>query len=91
VDLRELQRALRRKLKAIEDSRSDHVFYFVTINGEEHRAAKFSHSSKGGRLPDFVVADTAKRLKLDKAELEDLVECPLTADVFLELWQARSD
>ena len=42
-------------------------------------------------MPDFVVADTAKRLKLDKAELEDLVECPLTADVFLELWQARSD
>jgi hypothetical protein len=42
-------------------------------------------------LPDFVVADTAKRLKLDKGELENLVECCLTAEAFLEMWQARSD
>ena len=51
----------------------------------------FSHSMRGGRLPDFVVVNAAKRLRLTKSELEDLVECPLSGEAFLELWQARSD
>ena len=34
--------------------------------------------------------DTAKRLRLDKSELEALVECLLTTEEFLELWHARS-
>ena len=88
MDVRDLQRALRRKLSAIEDRRSHHVFFWVTIEGREFRAAKFSHSSRG-QLPEFIVADTAQRLKLNRAELDDLVNCPLTGELFLELWSSR--
>ena len=88
VDVRDLQRALRRKLDAVEDRRSHHVFYWVTIDGLEFRAAKFSHSSRG-QLPNFILSDTAQRLKLSRAELDELVDCPLSRDGFLELWKTR--
>ena len=88
MDVRELQRGLRRKLDAVEDRRSHHIFYWVTIDGLEFRAAKFSHSSRG-QLPDFILSDTAQRLKLSRAELNDLVDCPLNRERFLELWKIR--
>ena len=88
MDVRELQRALRRKLGAAEDRRSHHVFWWIEIDGREYRAAKLSHSSRG-QLPDFVLSDTAKRLKLDRAELDDLVKCPLSGEAFLLLWTTR--
>lgn len=88
MNVRDLQRALRRKLRAVEDRRSHHVFYWVTIDGVEFRAAKFSHSSRG-QLPDFIVSDTAQRLKLSRAEVNELVDCPLSEEQFLELWATR--
>ena len=88
VDFRPLQRCLISKLGAVEDRRSHHVFYWLTIEGADHRIAKFSHSSRG-RVPDFIVADTAARLKLSRRELDELAECTLTAEGFLELWASR--
>ena len=88
MEVRDLQRALRRKLRAVEDRRSHHVFYWVEIDGREFRVGKFSHSSRG-QLPDFIVSDTAQRLKLSGPELNDLVDCPLSGEQFLELWGSR--
>ena len=89
MDLRDLQRALRRKLgAAAEDRRSQHVFYWIEIDGLDYRAAKFSHSSRG-QLSDLILSDTARRLKLSRAELDDLVDCPLSGDQFWELWGTR--
>ena len=88
MDLRDLQRALRRKLGAAEDRRSHHVFYWIEIDGLDYRAAKFSHSSRG-QVPDLILSDTARRLKLSRAELDDLVDCPLSGDQFWELWGTR--
>ena len=88
MDLRDLQRALRRKLGAVEDRRSHHVFYWIEIDGLDYRAAKFSHSSRG-QLSDLILSDTARRLKLSRAELDDLVDCPLSGDQFWELWGTR--
>lgn len=88
MDVRELQRALRRKLGAVEDRRRHHVFWWFEFDGREHRIAKFSHSSRG-QLPQYIVSDTAKRLKLTNSELDDLVNCPMTADEFRGLWAIR--
>jgi hypothetical protein len=85
MDTRDLQRALRRKLDAEEDRSGDHVFYWVTIDGKQFRAAKFSHPGRG-QLGDHVITDTTKRLKLTKAQLEELVDCPMTGERFWELW-----
>ena len=88
MDIGDLQRALRRKLDAQEDRRSHHVYFFIDVPGNgELSAAKFSHSARG-RLPDFVVGDTAKRLKLNRRQLDELVECTLSSEQFWELWNA---
>ena len=88
MDIRDLQRALRRKLGAMEDRRRHHVFWWLEIDGREYRVAKFSHSSRG-QLPQYILSDTANRLKLSNAELDDLANCPLTGDEFLRLWAIR--
>ena len=72
-------------MEAEEDRSRHHVFYWVTIDGRDFRAAKFSHSERG-QLGDHVITDTTKRLKLTKAQLEDLVDCPMTREQFLEAW-----
>ena len=89
MDIGELQGALRRKLNASEDRRSHHVFFWMEVEGRDHRVAKFSHSGRG-QLPQFVVSDTARRLRLRGGELQELVDCPLSGEQFLELWRARS-
>ena len=88
MDVRDLERALRRKLGAVEDRRRHHVFWWLEINEREYRVAKFSHSSRG-QLPQYILADTAKRLKLTNSELDDLANCPLTGDEFRRLWAIR--
>lgn len=88
MDFRELRRALRGKLDAQEDRQSHHVFYWMSVDGLERRAAKFSHSSRG-QIPNHILNDTARRLKLSRAELNALVECTLSGDRFRELWGER--
>ena len=88
MDVRELQQALRRKRGAVEDRRRHHVFWWLETDGREYRVAKFSHSSRG-QLPQYILSDTAKRLKLSNAELDDLVNCPLSGEEFLRLWSIR--
>ena len=88
MDIGDLQRALRRKLNAQEERASHHVYFFVEIPGDgEFRAAKFSHSARG-QLRDYVVADTARRLRLTRRQLDQLVECTLSGEGYWELWNA---
>ena len=90
MDLRSFRKALFKKLNASEDRQSHHVFLWFEVEGKEFRAAKYSHSMKPGqKLPDFILADSAHRMKLSKLELAELVECPLSGEQFLEFWKCR--
>ena len=88
MNIRELQGALRRKVGAVEERSSHHVYYIMTIGERVHRVAKFSHSAHG-QLPNIVLSDTAKRLKLQRTELDQLVNCQLSGVAFKELWGTR--
>ena len=77
-----------RKVGAIADRSSHHVFYWLECGGSEYRVAKLSHSSRG-RLSSIVVSDTAKRLKLTGPELNGLVDCTLSRKQFRQLWIDR--
>ena len=89
MNIRELQKALRRKVGAVEERYSHHVYYVMTIGERVHRVAKFSHSAHG-QLPNIVLSNTAKRLKLQRPELDQLVDCQLSVVAFKELWGTRS-
>ena len=76
MHIRQLQRALRRKLGAVETRKSHHVFYYMTVHCRDLRIAKFSHSMRG-QLSNLVISDTARRLRLRRGELDAFVECSL--------------
>ena len=88
MDARDLQRSLRRKLSAVEDRRGHHVFYWITVDSRDFRVAKFSHSQRG-QLDGYLLSDTAKRLKLTRAQLYELVDCPMSRADFLCVWHTR--
>ena len=89
MDVRDLQRALRRKLDAVEEKEGHHIFYWATIDGREFRAAKFSHSHRG-QLNFHILADTAKRLRLTRAQLDELVDCSFSEADSQRVWRAGS-
>lgn len=88
MDVRELRRLLVRKLGAEEDRVRDHIYFFLNIRGRQYRVGKLSHSFRG-QVSDFVIADTAKRLKLSKKEFNQFVDCPLSRDEVVRLWTGR--
>ena len=60
----------------------------MAVGGKEYLAAGHSHSSSG-QLPHYIVSDTARRLRLNRSELDSLVNCPLSRKQFLDLWEER--
>ena len=86
MHIRQLQRALRRKLDAVESRKSHHVFYYMTVHCRDLRIAKFSHSMRG-QLSNLVLSDTARRLRLRRSELDELVECSLNKSDILQRFE----
>ena len=64
------------------------MYYWMMIDDRRYRAAKFSHSSRG-QISNRILNDTARRLKLRRADLNALVECTSSGDRFRELWAER--
>jgi len=78
------------KLGATEDRQGNHLYYFLSVGDKEHRVGKVSHSSRGSEtVPDFIVSDTSRRLRLNKAELLQLVGCSIDKDQHKKLWLER--
>jgi hypothetical protein len=91
MDFRRLRHALGTKLGAIEDKGSDHSYYYMDIEGKQHRIAKLSHSSRGSeQINDFIINDTAKRMHLEKTELVDFASCSISKDGYIKIWKERN-
>lgn len=88
MDVRDIRRALKRKLSAYEDRARHHVFYFLEYDGKEYRGPKLSHSWRGD-LDDQQLDWIKRPLLLSKAEFENLVECPLSREEFYKIWAQR--
>ena len=86
----ELRRTFRSKVSAVADRSGDHIYYYLFVEGKEHQVGKISHSARGSdKVEDHVINDNARRLKLSRKELFQLVDCPLTGDDHKRLWQER--
>ena len=88
MDVREIRRVLIGKLSAYEDRARHHVFYFLRYDGKDYRGPKLSHSWRGD-LDDQQIDWIKRPLLLSKAELENLVECPLSGEEFYVIWAQR--
>ena len=89
MESREIRSTLVTKLEAVEDRSGHHAFFYLTLQGKEYRVGKLSHSFRG-QVPDFVISDTAKRLKLTKKEFLELVGCTIDKATHSQLWIQRS-
>jgi hypothetical protein len=88
MDYRDIRSTLVHKLKTTEDRAGDHVYFYLTIDKHDFRVGKLSHSARGQAL-DYVVNDTAKRLKLKKEEFIDVVNCVIDKPQHEKLWRKR--
>ena len=88
MDYRDIRSTLTNKLGAIEDRSRDHIYFYLTVDEHDFRVGKLSHSSRG-QAPDYVVIDTARRLKLGKKEFVSLVDCEINKPEHERLWKER--
>ena len=88
MDYREIRSTLMSKLEASEDRSGHHVFFYITMDGHDLRAGKMSHSARG-QAEDFIISDTARRLKLTKPEFVSLVDCSINKEQHETIWRER--
>ena len=75
-------------MNAIEYRASHHIFFYLTIDGHDFRVGKLSHSARG-QAEDYVINDTAHRLKLRKREFVSLVDCDINKEEHEKIWKQR--
>ena len=88
MDYREIRSTLMSKLEASEDRSGHQVFFYITIDGHDFRAGKMSHSARG-QAEDYIIKDTARRLKLTNQEFLSLVDCEIDKLQHETLWKER--
>ena len=88
MDYRDIRSTLVSKPRAIEDRAGHHIYFYLTIDQNDFRVGKVSHSSRG-QVPDYVIIDTARRLKLNKKEFASLVDCDIDKEQHEKIWRAR--
>jgi hypothetical protein len=88
MDNREIRSTLVTKLGAAEDRTGHHIYFWLNVAGSEFRVGKLSHNARG-QAPDYVISDTAKRLKLTKKEFNSLVECTIDKQMHGDIWRKR--
>jgi predicted RNA-binding protein (virulence factor B family) len=88
MDYREIRSTLVNKLNAAEDRSGNHIYFYLEIDKEDHIVGKLSHSFRGQAL-DYVISDTARRLKLSKKEFLNLVNCKTSKAQHEKLWRER--
>jgi hypothetical protein len=88
MDYRDIKSTLVNKLEAGEDRSGDHIYFYLTVDGKDFRIGKLSHSARG-QAPDYVIQDTARRLKLKKSEFAGLVGCTLKKPQHEIIWRER--
>jgi len=88
MDYRDIKSTLIHKLGSSEDRSGDHIYFWLTIDEHDFRVGKLSHSSRGQAM-DYIINDTARRLKLGKKEFVDVVDCIIDKSQHEKMWRER--
>lgn len=70
------------KKKGFSSYNGDHKFLEFHYKGKLILHTKISHGEK--ELNDYLIAQMSKQCKLSKSDFSDLVECPLTAQGYIQ-------
>jgi len=86
MDYRDIRSTLVAKLDASEDRAGHHIYFYLTIDDHDFRVGKLSHGARGQAI-DYVINDTARRLKLTKREFVSLVDCDIDKQQHERIWK----
>jgi len=84
---RKIITGLQRKNFLPTKSKSDHLWYYLLIDGklDARIRLKISHGKKGTNIHRGILNSIIKSLKLDSIEqFTDLVECPMSYKVYIK-------
>lgn len=82
LKVRDVIRALTKK--GFREAEGDHRFYFLWHNGRRTAIrTKISHGES--EIHDKNCGSMARQIKLNRSEFDEFVECPLTAELYVEL------
>lgn len=84
----DVRRAFMRKLGAVEDRQGHHDFFYLDYQDSEYTVGKLSHSWSGN-LNETQVRMLANKLHLENREFERFVECTLSREDMISVWQSR--
>jgi len=86
LDYRRFQSALTTKASADEDRKRNHIYFYAVIKGKRHRITKISHGAKG-QVSKSRMGDFARQMHLSNQQLQQFVECSLSRDEWIKLWE----
>lgn len=72
------------------DKKGHHIYFRKIVDGKDIGAWTYishGHSEVG----DNILSKMAKQLNLNKSQFEDLVNCPMNEDEFIEIWNNEKD
>lgn len=85
-----IAKALTDKGFSVESSKRDHDFFFFEHSGKRlPLGTKLSRGTGYKEIGDSLLGPIAKQLKLSKAQLLQLVDCPMTREKYVEVLRAR--
>ena len=88
MDFAELRQTLTGKGGAAEDTKRDHAFYYITVDGKQERATKISHGASG-QIDASLLSLIAHQMRLTAPELRRFQACTLTPEEWLAKWATR--
>jgi len=69
---------------------SDHQAFQLHVNGKKVSVNTFySHGAK--ECDDYILGRMAKQLRLSRAQLDDLIDCPLSAEAYIEMLKEKGE
>lgn len=75
-------------VKGFQETNTHHEMYWLYIGSRKTSVrTRISHSES--EYNDRLLSQMAKQVGLSKAEFDDLIECPLSRDEYVQLLQTR--
>jgi hypothetical protein len=90
-DRNTISSSLQRKGFVIEEDRDHRYFFYHSKSGKRTNVrTKISHGTKYKVLGDNLISLMSKQCKLSKADFLELIECPLTQDLYEKKLEAQA-
>ena len=86
---KKVRQSLEKKGFKNEPNKHHNYYYLYDLNGK--RTAINTHTSRNGQdIDDYLIRQMSKQLKLSKDEFIDLINCPLSREMYISLLKERN-